>query len=463
MGSEDIVAALRHVPLFARLTGEQLRWMADHGRQLHFPAGTRIAEQGAAADGLSVILEGRTQWSRRTGAESTPTFTLEAGDLFGELILFLNAPYPHSGDALTDVRLFRVEPATFWELLRLAPGLSRGLMELASQRSQQQQAQDVRPLGDLLPAGRLAAELSAELGSPAAAARRSSARLSELMAAVSARAMALGEHGLSLPQRGVLLALPREAAERGRTSPPLEPLARAEREEALGSWLEARGVRDAWDAAPALVASGLDVAWLESVATRVGAALLGDVLAWLVLAVSCDVLMAEVERGTTRVSALAEGVKAYAFMDPVPREDVDLHEGLENALGVLGHRLRGEHLTVEREFDPSLPRLKAEGAALDELWTQLVLNALEALGERGGRVRLRTWQEAAHVVVEVSDDGPGIPKELLPRVFEPFFSTKPHAAGLGLDVCRRIVERHGGELCVRAEQGGTRIQVRLPV
>ncbi|QQR43890.1 cyclic nucleotide-binding domain-containing protein [Myxococcus xanthus] len=461
MGSDDIVAALRQVPLFARLTGEQLRWMADHGRQLHFPAGTRIAEQGAAADGLSVIMEGHTQWSRRTGTESVPTFTLEAGDLFGELILFLNAPYPHSGDAVTDVRLFRMEPATFWELLRLAPGLSRGLMELASQRSQQQ-AQDVRPQSEVLPVGRMAAELGAELGSPAAAARRSSARLGELMATVSARAMALGDHGLSLPQRSVLLALPREAAERGRTSPPLEPLARAEREEALGSWLEARGVADAWDAAPALVASGLDVAWLESVATRVGGALLGDVLAWLVVAVSCDVLMAEVARGTARVSALVEGVKAYAFMDPVPREDVDVHEGLENALAVLGHRLRGEHLTVEREYDPRLPRVKAEGVALDELWTQLVLNALEALGERGGRVRLRTWKDAAHVVVEVSDDGPGIPKDLLPRIFEPFFSTKPHAAGMGLDVCRRIVERHGGDLCVRAEQSGTRIQVRLP-
>lgn len=222
MGSDDIVAALRQVPLFARLTGEQLRWMADHGRQLHFPAGTRIAEQGAAADGLSVIMEGHTQWSRRTGTESVPTFTLEAGDLFGELILFLNAPYPHSGDAVTDVRLFRMEPATFWELLRLAPGLSRGLMELASQRSQQQ-AQDVRPQSEVLPVGRMAAELGAELGSPAAAARRSSARLGELMATVSARAMALGDHGLSLPQRSVLLALPREAAERGRTSPPLEP------------------------------------------------------------------------------------------------------------------------------------------------------------------------------------------------------------------------------------------------
>ncbi len=462
MGSEDIVSALRQVPLFARLTGEQLRWMADHGRQLHFPAGTRIAEQGAPADGLSIILEGRTQWSRRTGSESVPTFTLEAGDLFGELILFLNAPYPNSGDAVTDVRLLRLEPATFWELLRLVPVLSRGLMELASQRTQQQ-AQEVRPLVELLPTGRMAAELGAELGSPAAAARRSAARLGTLMATVSARAMALGEHGLSLPQRGVLLSLPREAAERGRTSPPLEPLARAEREEALGSWLEARGVADAWDTAPALVASGLDVAWLDSVATRVGSALLGDVLAWLVVAVSCDVLMAEVERGTARVSALVEGVKAYAFLDPVPREDVDVHEGLEHALSALGHRLQGGRITVEREYDPGLPRLKAEGVALDELWTQLLLNALEALGERGGRLRLRTWQDAAHVAVEVSDDGPGIPEDLLPRIFEPFFSTKPHAAGLGLDVCRRIIERQGGDLRVRAEQGGTRIQVRLPV
>ncbi|QSQ22575.1 cyclic nucleotide-binding domain-containing protein [Pyxidicoccus parkwayensis] len=461
MGSEDVITALRRVPLFSRLTDEQLQWMAQHGRQLRFAAGSRVAIQGDRADGLSVILDGRTEWTRRVGEQDAPVATLGAGELFGELILFLNAPYPSTGVAATDVRLFRLEPATFWELLRVAPVLSRGLMELASQRQQPHETSS-KQQPELLSAGQLTAGLAGELENPAASSRRSAARLRDTLRVVSARAMALGEHGLSPAQRMALLALPREAAERGRTSPLLEPVARAEREEALGTWLESRGVAEAWEAAPVLVASGLDVAWLESVSTRVGEALLGDVLGWLVAAVTCDVLLAEVERGTARVSTLAEAMKAYSFLDALPMQEGDLHEGLERTLSVLSHRL-SDRITVERQYDRSLPPFTAEDGALEEVWTQLVLNALQALGERGGRLRLRTWAENGRAVVEVADDGPGIPKDLMPRVFEPFFSTRPHAAGLGLDVCRRIVERHGGELRVLSEPGGTRVQVRLPV
>ncbi|MFP2913258.1 cyclic nucleotide-binding domain-containing protein, partial [Pyxidicoccus sp. 3LFB2] len=165
MGSEDIVTALRRVPLFSRLTAEQLRWIADHGRQLHFAAGALIAAQGDAADGLSVILEGRTEWTRRVGAQEVPTATLEAGDLFGELILFLNSPHPTTGRAVTDVRLFRLEPSSFWELLRVAPVLMRGLMELASQRSQPHETSS-RQQAELLSAGQLAAGVAGELDNP---------------------------------------------------------------------------------------------------------------------------------------------------------------------------------------------------------------------------------------------------------------------------------------------------------
>ncbi|HZI13499.1 MAG TPA: ATP-binding protein [Myxococcus sp.] len=462
MGRQDILTALRRVPLFARLTGPQLQWVAEHGRELRFAPGARIAAQGDPADGLSIILEGRTEWTRRVGTQEVPTATLETGDLFGELILFLNSPYPTTGRALTEVWLFRLEPATFWELLRLAPVLGRELMEVAAQRTQSHEVtaqQQAKPLT----IGAMAAGLSYELGNPASAAHRSAVRLRQTLHTVSARAMALGEHGLSPAQRAALLALPREAAERGKSSPRLEPLARAQREEALGSWLEAHGVADAWEVTPALVASGLDVAWLESVATRVGSALLGDVLAWLLAAVNGDVLLAEVERGAARVAAVVDAVQAYSFMDRVPVSAVDVHEGLESALVALGRRLEGGHVQVERALAPDLPRPQGEATALNEVWTQLLLNALEALGERGGHLWVRTWAEPQRVVVEIEDDGPGIPRELLPRIFEPFFSTKPNAAGLGLDISRRILERHKGDLRVLCEPTGTRVQVRLPL
>lgn len=461
MGSEDIVTALRRVPLFSRLGDEQLHWVASHGRQLHFPAGARVAVQGDPADGLSIILEGRTEWTRKVGEQEAPTGALEAGEIFGEVILFLNAPYPTTGHASTEVRLLRLEPAAFWELLRQAPVLGRGLMEVAAQRTQAQEVVSTQQPGPLSP-GQMVAGLAPELSNPASSANRSATRLRDTLRLVSARAMALGQHGLSSAQRGALLSLPREAADRGRATPALEPLARTLREEEVGSWLELRGMMDAWDVAPALVASGLDVAWLDSVALRVGDALLRDTLSWLVAAVSGDVLLAEVERGSARVSALVEAVKAYSFMDRAPAAELDVHEGLESTLAVLGHRLTSGTVAVVRQYAPEAPRIRGERGALEEAWTQLVLNALEALGERGGTLRLRTWTEPGKVAVEVADDGPGIPRDLMPRIFEPFFSTKPNAAGLGLDISRRIIERHGGDVRVLSEPGNTRVQVRLP-
>ncbi|MCE9670709.1 ATP-binding protein [Myxococcus stipitatus] len=461
MGREDIVTALRRIPLFARLGDEQLQWMASHGRQLRFPPGSRVALQGDPADGLSVILEGRTVWTRRVGNQDAHADTLETGDVFGEVILFLNAPYPTTGHAQTEVCLLRLEPAAFWELLRLAPSLGRGLMEVASARTQPQEVVSTQQPSPATP-GQMVAGLAPELGNPSSSAHRSATRLRDTLRLVSARAMALGQHGLSTAQRSALLALPVEAAERGRATPALAPLERNRREEEVGSWLEQRGMMDAWDVAPALVASGLDVSWLESVQTRVGEALLRDTLSWLVSAVSGDVLLAEVERGTARVSALVEGVKAYSFLDARPTAPLDVHDSLERALAELGHRLAGGSVTVEREYDRAVPSVPAEAGALDEALTQLVLNALESLGERGGALRLRTRREERHVVVEVEDDGPGIPRDLMPRIFEPFFSTRPHAAGLGLDISRRIIERHGGDIRVLSEPGRTRVQVRLP-
>jgi signal transduction histidine kinase len=211
------------------------------------------------------------------------------------------------------------------------------------------------------------------------------------------------------------------------------------------------------------VGSGLDVAWLESVATRVGPDLLGDVLPWLLASVNGDVLLAEVERGAARVATMVDAVQAYSFMDRTPVLEVDVHEGLESALAALSRRLEGGHVQVEKELAADLPKPRGEATALNEVWTQLLLNALEALGERGGHLWVRTWAEPQRVVVEIADDGPGIPRELLPRIFEPFFSTKPHAAGLGLDISRRILERHKGDLRVLCEPGGTRVQVRLPL
>ena len=267
-----------------------------------------------------------------------------------------------------------------------------------------------------------------------------------------------------------LAALEEEASAQAASLPSLGPLARNNLEDEVAGWLENRGLEDGWELAPAFADAGLSTGWLGEVEAAVPGKALTGVLEYLGAAVMTADLLAEAEASVGRISGLVEAVKSYSNIDRAPLVEVDIDEGIEQTLTVLGYEL-GPGIEVTREYDPKLPRITAYRGELNQVWTNLIDNAIDAVsgeaGENGqGRIGLRTTCEGDGVLVEVSDSGPGIPEELQARVFEPFYTTKGVGAGtvLGLDIAYRIVVgRHGGDIRIVSRPGDTRFQVRLPL
>jgi signal transduction histidine kinase len=307
--------------------------------------------------------------------------------------------------------------------------------------------------------GKLSAGLAHELNNPAAAARRAVVRLREVT--LEAQLLAL-EHAwrLSPGQRGALVRLLGEATTGGVEA--LDPLSQSDREEEIAVWLEERGIAEAWNLAPTLGAIGLDTERLEGLASEWGGGKsFGGVLEWLAATIESADLSEEVERSVGRISELVDAMKAYTSMDRVAYAETDVREGLENTLTILGHKLKG--VIVEREYDDDLPKIWANDGELNQVWTNLIDNAADALEGRG-RLVVRVFRDADGVTVEIVDSGPGIQPGIRDRIFDPFFTTKEvgEGTGLGLDIVRRVAAGHGGMVSVASKPGETRFTVNLP-
>ncbi len=409
-------------------------------------------------------LEGRTEWTKRVGAQEVYVLSFDPVAFFGHELLLTDKPHPVSGRALAAVRLYKLEPDAFWELLAACPSILRGLVTTVADRWQKL-GEVSQQHAKLVSLGTMAAGL-ARTNNPAAAARRATGALRVACAALPSRDCRLNQQQLAPEQQVYLAEFVRDAEARARAAPALDPLAQSDREDALADWLGAHGVADGWSLAPTLVKAGLDAGRLDGLAARMPAAALPDVVAWVEATLTTGALLGEMEQSTERVSRLVKAVKSYSFMDQAPLQEVDVHEGLESTLVMLGHKLRQRAAEVTRAYDPDLPRICAYGSELNQVWTNLLDNALDAVGA-GGRIALRTAREPGRVLVEIADDGPGIPSEIQGRIFEPFFTTKEvgTGTGLGLDISRRIVaERHGGDIRFESTPGaGTRFHVRLPL
>jgi signal transduction histidine kinase len=268
---------------------------------------------------------------------------------------------------------------------------------------------------------------------------------------------------LNKAQLHVLLDLLNEAIERSRTSPSLSTMEAGDLEDALVARLQAAGVGDPWEVAPALVSAGVDDPWLDRVIASVGAGA-PDAVRWLALALDVESLVGEIRSSAGRISELVGAMKDYSHLDKAPLEEVDIHDGLESALVILAHKLK-KGVKIVRDFDRSLPKICARGGELNQVWTNIIHNAVDAMGGEG-TLTIRTARDRDCVLVEIGDTGPGIPPELQRRIFEPFFTTKDvgHGTGLGLDISHRIVvRRHHGDIRVESRPGDTRFQVWLPI
>ena len=463
---------LRTLFLFEALGDEQLTWLSDNGRIDRRPGGSVVYAEGEEATCFFVLLSGTIAMRRRVeDTEVETTRTNQRGVYSGATLAFVRSEegtrYLNSLVAVTDTEFLVFDAAGFGDQVRkwfpMAMHLLEGLT-VGFRTSQAAIGQRER----LLSLGRLSAGLTHELNNPASAAVRATATLRERVSKMRRKLAHLATMRLDAEALVALTELQESAVERMTKidRDTLTPIQIADAEDALSDWLEDHGVGNAWDLAPMLAGVGVDPDWLDELADTVPAELLGDGIGWVAYALETEQLMIEIEDSTTRISTLVGAAKQYSQMDRAAHADVDVHEGLKSTLTMLHHKIKQSGtITVSKDLAPDLPLVPAYPAELNQVWTNLIDNAVAAMPD-GGTLSVRTWLDHDCVVVEIGDTGVGIPPELEQKIFEPFFTTKPvgEGTGLGLDISYRVItQRHRGDLSVSSRPGDTRFRVRLPV
>jgi signal transduction histidine kinase len=458
---------LRTLFLFEKLSDDQLVWLCSHGRVECVEPGPLYAE-GDPASCFYVLLEGSVVMSRRVGEDDVEVGrTSQRGVYAGAFNAYLGDRVPQvylQSVRLTEPSRFFVLDATdFAQLMHewfpMAVHMLEGLF-FGTQASQRATAQRER----LLALGSLSAGLTHELNNPAAAAVRATAALRERVAGMRHKLGMIGAGKWNKATLQTLIQLQERAVELVAKAPSLSPIESSDREDALTDWLDDHGVANGWDMAPIFVQAGLDTAWLDHVEATVDEGVLDGALRWLSYTVETELLMNEIEDSTTRISTLVGAAKQYSQLDRAPFQVVNVHELLDSTLLMLGGKIP-PGITVVKEYDESLPPIPAYAGELNQVWTNLIDNAVSAM-DGTGTLTVRTGMDTDKLFVEFADTGPGIPEEIRGRIFEPFFTTKPvgQGTGLGLDISWRIiVNKHHGDIQVESVPGDTRFRVKLPL
>ena len=462
--------ALAELFLFEKLTTEQLTWLAERGEVASYEAGTTVYRVGEPATCLYVLLEGTLSLVMRApGGEIEVNRTDHRGTYAGAFFAYLDLPIARSYSTglrtVTDCSFWVLSADDFgWAVREWFPMATHMLEGFAIQGMGSQQTVSTRER--LVALGTVTAGLTHELNNPATAAARAAATLAERLAGLWDELAGLAG-GIEGGQLAELVDLVRQALHGRAGQAPLSPLEASDREDELGGWLAGHGVEGAWDLTPPLVAAGVDAGWLERVAATVPARVLPHAVGLVAIACEAEGLLEEVGEASGRISALIGAAKQYSQMDRSPLQQLDVHDGLESTLTMLKHKLE-TGIEVVRDYDRSLPELPAYAGELNQVWTNLVDNAVDAMdGMDGtGRLTVRTAREGDQVLVEIGDNGPGIPEAAAAHILEPFYTTKPvgKGTGLGLDICWRIVvQRHHGDLRFTSSPSDTRFQVLLPL
>jgi signal transduction histidine kinase len=461
-------AQLRELFLFEELSDDQLAWLVEHGDVVSYAAGESVVVEGEPAECFYVLLSGTLTMVRKVrGDEVEITRSSHPGAYAGATQFYLgdqvDQVYGATIRAVTDCE-FLALPATdfaakFRQWFPMAVHLLQGMF-VGIRNSNELVAQRER----LLALGKLTAGLTHELNNPAAAAVRATETLRERFGGMRHKLAMLADGHFDGLQLHRLTKIQEKFIERMAEAPELTPMQVADQEDELGEWLEERDVQGGWDLAPVFVAANITTSDLDELSNAVDVGFLSPALRWLAYTVETENLLIEVKESTKRISELVGAAKQYSQLDRTPHQNVDLHDGLDATLVMLSGKI-GENVVIVKDYDRTLPHVPAYAAELNQVWTNLIDNALHAVAGKG-TVTIRTTRDGDNALVEVIDTGPGVPQELKRRVFEPFFTTKGvgQGTGLGLDVSWRVVvNRHGGDLRVVSEPGDTHFQVRLPL
>lgn len=453
---------LRRLDLFSGLPDSDLDALSAETQPLTVGAGESLIEEGAPGDAAYVVVDGEFEVVKKSDVQNIVIAVREAGEVFGEMALLDQAPRTATVRATREGHVLKIPEQAFRHLLASSSTAAMSILRTVSKRLRQNEAL-LRQSEKMAALGTLSAGLAHELNNPAAAVRRSARQLRSALTDWAQGTANLYKAGLTESQFQTLNTLGTRIDTPRSPASALDPMTQSDRESEMQAWLEGHGIENAWEIGPNLVAGGWEVESLVKLEAEFPTEMLAPLLQWIAAGSLAYALLDEVGIGTERLSEIVQSVKAYSYLDQGPVQEVDVHQGLENTLVILRHKLK-DGVTVKREYAPDLPQIEAHGSELNQVWTNILDNAVDAMQGRG-ELLLRTRRQGESVVVEIQDNGPGIPADIQKRIFEPFFTTKPPGmgTGLGLHIAYTTVNNHRGRIRVDSQPGKTCFEVTLPI
>src|ERR1700689_4509055 len=447
------------VPAFAGLPDDQIAWFISQSEEIRAKAGDTSFREGDPADSMFVILAGQVQVRGELGGE-TVVIALNPGAVTGVLPYSRMKQFTVGARAVTDARILRFPASLFHDLVQKMPELTQRLVGLMSDRIRETTRRE-QQRDRLASLGKLSAGLAHELNNPASAAKRAASQLRDVLKRIKDASHELGSRDLTAAQKAEIEKL-ENAFVQSDAIPP-DPLAMSDLEEQIDSLLRSHGQNDLWQMAADLARRNVKPEALESLFAILDADSARAALVRIAASVEVATLLNEIESGTSRISDLVRAIKEYTYMDQTPLQNVDIVKSLETTLTILNHKLK-HGVVVQRDYQRIPLLVNSFGSELNQVWTNLIDNAIDAMGGKG-ELKIRTYRDDDCVVVEIDDNGPGIPSDVQPHIFEPFFTTKGvgEGTGLGLDTVQRIVKKHRGNIQLTSKPGDTRFQVWLPL
>ncbi len=456
---QDVV---RRIPLIAELSEADLELFMRRATEVQLAAGETLFYEGDPGDAVYIIVEGELSVVREIEGRMTLLDSRTSGDVIGEMAPLLNEPRKATIQARSASTLLEIDSADFADVLKYSPTASMAILRTAALRLREMESE--MSLSQKMAAlGTLSAGLAHELNNPSAALRRAADQLAIVFEHWKALSAEVGSFALTDEQRTIMDALMATTSRRAPEQIHLDPLMRAESEEELETWLENRSVDRAWELAAELVDTGLEASDLTPFESTLPSEHVSTLLWWAATSGTISALLAELAASAESISSIVAAVKNYTHLDQSPIQEVDIHAGIDQSLMILRHMLR--QVRVHRDYGLNLPFLTAWPGALNQVWTNLITNAVDAMDGQG-ELTIRTRQQDNWIVVEMEDGGPGIPDEIQPRLFDPFFTTKGpgRGTGLGLHISYKIVvQEHRGTIRVNSRPGQTTFTVSLPI